>query len=1184
MDKHAINKFAVQARRDLITSVTSRLVQLGITETGAAEKEARSTAAAEYYAGTPAPLEGKAIQYRADLVKRLNELAAKNDWQTAYHDLIEEVAYTWFNRIIAIRFMEINDYLPSGTRVLSSLENRNEPDIMFDALDLEDALGGYSADDLALIQKAQELQQPTDLDAMYQMLFVKQVNKLHESLPKLFEKTDDFMSLLFTPSYNRGVIKDLVEQIPEADFDIASDDSQGQVEIIGWLYQYYNQEPHHEVVDINGGPVKEHDIPAATQLFTTDWVVRYMVDNSLGRYYLEHAPESQLAEQLKYLLPGELHPVDSTLDLASLHVLDNAMGSGHILVYAFDVLMKIYEEQGYSQREAAQQIATSNLFGLEIDKRAYQLAYFATMMKVRQYDRRALRRELKLNLYVFEDSKNLNDEFLAHLAISDTDRADLMELRDLFLNAKTLGSIMHFEHSYDIQGLLERLDSATLDSSENLFLDETNLAQLRRMLNVVGIMQAHYEVVVTNPPYLNKMNKTLKDYVKKYHKAYSGDLFSVFIWLNINMTVKNGYAAYMTPFVWMFIKTYEALRINILDTKSISSLIQMEYSAFEEATVPINTFVLKNSQETMGSYIKLSDFKGGMNVQRDKVLEALSNPECSYLYRANQANFEKIPGSPIAYWAPQQLFDAFRIGIQVGKLVTGNDGIKTGNNNLFLRQWFEVNSNLISTNGSDNKTWVPIAKGGPFRKWYGNINYVILWKNNGQKLRSYTDTNGRLKSAAPGNEDFFKAGLTWSDITSGKFSMRVLPSGSLFETSGKSVFLKTDDKATRNEIFAVSNSKVGNYILELLNPTIHMKLGDYIKLPLLVLEKKADEVAIVRDVEANVDLTKGEWDSSEKSRGFVYPPLFMHIAEHNRNWTVEAAFNQWSKEAEDRFNQLKSNEEELNRIFIDLYGLQDELTPEVADKDVSVRKADRPRDIKAFLSYFVGVVFGRYSLDVPGLAFAGGEWNASKYKTFLPNKDDIILLTDDDYFDDDRDIIHRLKEFLTVTFGAEHLDENLAYVADSLDKKGDTPEAQIRKYFMDDFYKKDHLSTYQKRPIYWQLTSGKNNGFKALMYLHRYDENTLAMIRTTYLHPLQEAYVNRRTQLAKMIEVESNTRQRNQMTKSVTRLDKQIDEIAKYDTSLQHVANMHIVLDLDDGVLVNHEKAQGGQKLLSPLK
>ena len=395
-----------------------------------------------------------------------------------------------------------------------------------------------------------------------------------------------------------------METIPEADFDIASDDSQGQVEIIGWLYQYYNQEPHHEVVDINGGPVKEHDIPAATQLFTTDWVVRYMVDNSLGRYYLEHAPESQLAKQLKYLLPGELHPVDSTLDLTSLHILDNAMGSGHILVYAFDVLMKIYEEQGYSQREAAQQIATSNLFGLEIDKRAYQLAYFAIMMKVRQYDRRALRRELKLNLYVFEDSKNLNDEFLAHLAVSDTDRADMATLRDLFLNAKTLGSIMHFEHPYDIQGLLKRLEQATMDSSDNLFVDESNLAQLRRMLNIVGIMQAHYEVVVTNPPYLNKMNKVLKDYVKKYYKSYSGDLFSVFIWLNINMTVKNGYAAYMTPFVWMFIKTYEALRINILNTKSISSLIQMEYSAFEEATVPINSFVLKNSREIMGSYIR----------------------------------------------------------------------------------------------------------------------------------------------------------------------------------------------------------------------------------------------------------------------------------------------------------------------------------------------------------------------------------------------------------------------------------------------------------------------------------------------------------------------------------------------------------------------------------------------------
>lgn len=1191
MDKHKINKFAVQARRDLIEDVTNRMVQLGITEAGAADKEGRSTSVAEYYSGMQNPLEGRNIEHRENLVKRLNKMASKNDWKTAYHDLIEEVSYTWFNRIIAIRFMEINDYLPSDTRVLSSLENRNVPDIMFDALDLEDSLGGYSSTDLALIQKAQDLQQPADLDAMYQMLFIKQVNKLNESLPKLFEKTDHFMNLLFTPSYNRGVIKNLVEQIPEADFDISSDDSQGQVEIIGWLYQYYNQEPHHEVIDIHGGTVKEDDIPAATQLFTTDWVVRYMVDNSLGRYYLEHAPESQLTDQLKYLLPGELHPVNSDVDLISLHVLDNAMGSGHILVYAFDVLMKIYEEQGYSQREAAHQIATLNLFGLEIDKRAYQLAYFAIMMKVRQYDRRALRSELKLNLYVFEDSKNLNDEFLGYLAISDDDRKQIAEIRDVFLNSKTLGSIMHFDHQFDIHGLLNRLNSVTQDISDNLFVNESNLVQLRRMLKVVEVMQSRYEVVVTNPPYLNRMNKTLKDYVNNHYKAYSGDLFSVFIRLNINMTVRNGYAAYMTPFVWMFIKTYESLRINILKTTSISSLIQMEYSAFEEATVPINTFVLKNSHEFMGTYIKLSDFKGDMDVQREKVLEALSNVNCEYLYRTNQTNFEKIPGSPITYWASQNLIHDFDIGKPMSEIVDPRQGLATANNNRFLRKWYEVSLNTIKFDAhsieesvESKRKWFPYNKGGAYRKWYGNYDYVVNWENNGYEIRNFVDNKGKIRSRPQNTDFYFREAITWSDVNSGHFSLRLRCAGSIHDVKGMSAFTKNGDNVkTYKYILGLLNSPLGDHIFDMLNPTISLQIGNFSNFPVLKVSPVLYSKVLLL-VESCLQLSKTDWNNKETSWDHSILPILVHIANHNQNWTIEEAFNQWSKEAENRFNQIKSNEEEINRIFIDLYGLQDELTPEVPDKDISVCKANRPRDIKAFLSYFIGVVFGRYSLDVTGLAFAGGEWNTSKYKTFLPNREDVLLLTDDDYFGDGRDIINRLKEFLTVTFGAEHLDENLAYIANSLDKKGDTPEVQIRKYFMNDFYKKDHLSTYKKRPIYWQLTSGKNDGFKALIYLHRYDENTMAMIRTKYLHPLQKAYVNRRTQLAEMIDTESNTRQRKQMTKALTKLDKQIDEITKYDISLQHVANMHIPLDLDDGVLVNHEKVQGDQKLLSPLK
>lgn len=702
------------------------------------------------------------------------------------------------------------------------------------------------------------------------------------------------------------MIKDLVELIPEADFDIASDDSQGQVEIIGWLYQYYNQEPKDAAFKKRN--YSQADIPAVTQLFTPDWIVKYLVENSLGRLWINHLQATgdshsacKLAQkfQWRYFMPDAEQPDDVKLQVQAnntnlkelkpedLTVIDPSMGSGHILIYAFDVLQQIYTDEGYSQREAARLILAHNLFGADIDKRAFQLAYFAMMMKGRQYDRRILRSGVVPHVFDIPSIHWTN----ADLELLTTDPDTLQSLKtvsSLFGNSDELGSLINV---YTKQTSLESLRDIvkTNDFSDQLSLQSAHVSQLCHeldaVLNVLDLLTDHYQVGITNPPYMGsgKMPSKLSTFVKKHYPNSKSDLFAVFMERLHELTIDHGYYAMITQHQWMFLSSFEALRKQ-LSQQTFINLAHLGTRAFEEIggeVVQSVAFVMQKVHTSgyIGTYERLVDFDS-QSKKEQAYLKATKDPDSSYLYRANQANFEKIPGSPIAYWAPQQLFDAFRIGIQVGKLVTGNDGIKTGNNNLFLRQWFEVNSNLISTNGSDNKTWVPIAKGGPFRKWYGNINYVILWKNNGQKLRSYTDTNGRLKSAAPGNEDFFKAGLTWSDITSGKFSMRVLPSGSLFETSGKSVFLKTDDKATRNEIFAVSNSKVGNYILELLNPTIHMKLGDYIKLPLLVLEKKADEVAIVRDVEANVDLTKGEWDSSEKSRGFVYPPLFMHIAEH----------------------------------------------------------------------------------------------------------------------------------------------------------------------------------------------------------------------------------------------------------------------------------------------------------------
>jgi hypothetical protein len=1184
MDKKAIKTFAIQARRSLIESIKLKLENLGITKDGVAEKMSQSTNEIEYYGDKGLSITGQDIRRRRELVARLKGMAKQEEWSDALTDLIEEVAYTWFNRIIAIRFMEVNEYLPSGVRVLSSETKLKVPDILREAFEIEDDLGGYSVDEHEIIQKALDTEDPTDMDAAYVILFTKQANALNHYLPELFEKTDDFMQLLFTPSYSSGVIKDLVDDIKEDDFDV---DKGGQVEIIGWLYQYYNIEPHDKVVNINGGPIKTNDIPAATQLFTTDWVVRYMVDNSLGRLYLEYFPDSPIKANLTYLLPGPIETRTDSFDLSKLKVLDDAMGSGHILVYAFDLLIQMYEEQGYGKRDATDAILAHNLYGLEIDKRAYQLAYFALMMKARQYNRRILSKPVRHNLHVFESTVDVPNEVFEKMNASKDTLGDLHTLVSIFKQAKLLGSIMHFEKKFDFDALFSAVNSLPDSTQLDLFGLQAAKNSLLGILKIAQVLQTHFDVVATNPPYLNRMNGDLKKYVKKYYKAYSGDLFSVFIWKNIEMTKQDGYSAYMTPFVWMFIKTYEGLRKSILDSKQISSLIQMEYSAFEEATVPINTFVLKNdmSADSTGTYLKLSDFKGGMEVQRRYVLKAVADPSVSYLYRTKQTNFEKIPGSPIAYWASNNLIRSFEIGTPLKDLVQPKVGLQTGDNNRFLRQWYEVEPfriSFTSTSTEDalksGEKWFPYNKGGSYRKWYGNYDYVVNWQDDGYEIKHFVDFNGKVRSRPQNTDYYFREAITWSDVTSGHFSMRYRKEGSIFDVVGMSLF--SSDTKRLLQILLFSNTKVMNYIMSFLNPTIHASIG-YVSLTPIIFTENTAAFDLANQCLAN---TEKDWNSYENSWSFQKIPLLDNIADHHRNWTVEGAFKQWQKEADDRFNQLKANEEELNRIFIDLYGLQDELSPEEEDKDVSVRRACLPRDIKAFMSYFIGCVFGRYSIDTPGLAYAGGDWDASKYKTFIPNEDDVILLTDDDYFGDDRDVMNRFKEFLTTSFGSENLNENLKFIADALGKRGESSEEKIRAYLRDDFFKKDHLSTYQKRPIYWEFNSGRSGGFKALMYLHRYDRNTVAMIRTKYLHPLQEAYERKLVQQKKLEEDEQQTRQKNKYKKRITTITKELDELIKYDEKLQHVANLHIDLDLDDGVLVNYAKAQADTKILTPLK
>ncbi len=993
------------------------------------------------------------------------------------------------------------------------------------------------------------------------------------SITKVLRQCHTSLILLFTPSYQNGVIKELVTEVPRNDFDV---EKEGQVEIIGWLYQYYNEEPHDQVVNINGGPVKTDDIPAATQLFTTDWVVRYMVDNSLGKKYLEHYPDSPVKGKLKYLLPGDITPDQSDFDITRIQVMDNAMGSGHILAYAFDVLMTMYEDQGYAKREAANSIIQNNLFGLEIDRRAFQLSYFSLMMKLRRYDRQALNRSVMPNIHVFIAAPAVTEEFLHSLKASSEVIDEIQDIAAHFMDAKTLGSIIELPANYDYAGMRNALEPVATAQKISLFGNQQTAQQLLGIIATAETMTQRYDVVVTNPPYLNKMNSTLKKYVKKHYKDYSADLFSVFIWHNINMTKVNGYAGYMTPFVWMFIKSYEKLRTALLSNVKIDSLIQLEYSAFEEATVPINTFVLKNTKnDETGTYLRLSDFKGGMMIQAEKVQEAIADPGVKYLYRTNQTNFQQISGNPISYWASTKDFQNFSNLPALSSLSLVKKGMFTGNNSMFIRQWTEISyprlcfqleaGAEVPTNG-----YVPLNKGGAYRKWYGNHTDCIRFDSDAYNR---IQKNGGHRSP----DLYFRPNLTWTKITSGAPSFRYSKKG--YINNDASMIVYQQGAITLFQILSVVNSKIASHYLSLLNESMNYTAGDIARIPLT--SKIPDRaVQIVREC---IQQSTDDWNSQEISWSFLCVPFLCNIAEHNRNWTVEAAFNQWKQEAQDRFDQLKKNEEELNKIFIDLYGLQDELSPEESDKEVSVRKADLGRDIRAFMSYFIGVTFGRYSLDTPGLAFAGGDWDASKYTSYQPNADDVIVLTDSDYFGDDRDIMHRFREFLTVTFGKEHLEENLTFIAKALGKAGDTAEDQIRSYLFNDFYK-NHLTIYQKRPIYWQLDSGRQGGFKALMYLHRYDGDTMAMIRTSYLHTLQAAYEKRVTTLDTFIASETNTRQKNQLIKQRDHTRKQLEELVKYDAQLQHVANMHIAIDLDDGVVVNHQKVQADVKLLTPIK
>ena len=1184
MNKTAIRKFAEWAREKLIEDIKYKAGTVGITENGIAEELPQSTSDMYFYdVGTKdyAKISSIEIKQRDALVKAIQtKECSYKSYREAFENVIEEVAYTWFNRLIAIRFMEVNDYLPSGVRVLSS-ENKakKEPDLVTTPFDTDLEFTSYEQDRII------QLKDDNKLDELFRMLFIKQCNKLHDILPELFEKTDDYSELLLTISFTDpdGIIHHLTNDIEDVDFrindEMYTDDGKikadGQVEIIGWLYQYYISKKHDEIVNIYKGTVKKADIPAATQLFTTDWVVRYMVDNSLGRYWIERNPQSKLAEKLEFFVTpknGKIQYVDEKINPTDLTFFDPCMGSGHILVYAFDVLMEIYREVGYSDRDAALSIVENNLFGMDIDKRAYQLAYFAVMMKARSYNRRALKKGISNNLAVVEESNSI-DKFACNGLTTDNEQNKIGEyLVEAYKDAQEIGTLQTIAKK-DYKEFVEYLNNVEssagqIDLFSTAWLNDT-LPQMVQLAKQAEIMSNKYAVVCTNPPYMNKLEGQLKKFVVDNYKAYSGDLFSVFIYRNFDYCKADGYSAFMTPFVWMFIKTYEALRTYIIDKKSITTLVQMEYSAFEEATVPICSFVLKNGKATEKSLcFRLSDFKGGMEVQKQKVLEAITDKDCGYFYEANIKEFNKIPNEPIAYFVSDIMFKIFENSQSVATYGNTREGMATGSNDLFMRYWFEVEKNRMKTNCKtrDNAVqssckWFPYNKGGDYRKWYGNDEYVVNWYNDGFEIMNFKDEKtGRIRSHNYNLDYIFRQGISWTALSSGNFGCRYSSQGKLADSKGSMLYLKNDDLLMY--FLGLLNSCVSKYVLGVTSQTLDFKPGRIAELPVVVAERDSVEPIVNQQVK----LSKKDWDSFETSWNFEKHPLVSYSINK-----MSTAFALWSKECDERFNQLKANEEELNRIFIDIYGLQDELASEVEDKDVTVRQADLQREVKSLISYAVGCMFGRYSLDKDGLVYAGGEWDNSKYDTFIPDEDNCIPITDEEYFEDD--IVGLFCAWLKRVYGEDTLEENLDFIANALGNKGKTSREVIRNYFLTDFIK-DHIKNYQKHPIYWLFDSGKQNGFKAIVYMHRWNADTIGNVRVEYLHRIQRVYEKEIIRMQEIIDNSHDNKEISNATKRKEKLQKQIKETKDYDAKIAHLALSRIDIDLDDGVKVNYEKVQ----------
>ena len=1152
MNKNAIKNYAVWARTELMKQVAQKAYEYGVTE----------SSLSEYNTDT---VNGRLLT--SDEKKQLNALIAEVK-KNGYDHVIEEVAYTWFNRFIALRYMEANNYLPQRIRVFTNDNNEFKPDLLTDAIHVElEGLDKHKVFDYIEENKEEEL---------YKYLLLTLCNDMNQYLPDMFTSIKDYKTLLFPDNLLKedSVLAKLITDIDE-------DSWTDQVQIIGWLYQYYNSELKDTVMKKKN--YTKDDIPAATQLFTPDWIVRYMTENSLGRLWLDGHPDFDHSEWKYYLEEAKQEPEvieqlnkikeeHAKLRPEEIKVIDPCMGSGHILVYAFDVLMDIYRDAGYSDRDAAKSILENNLYGLEIDERAYHLAYFALMMKARSYNRRILNKETKFNLVeIREPIASLKPELEQYL---DKYTELVHYLVNVFQDAKELGSILNLNCTLEqLDNIKNHLNRIIEDSINKDLVTQSEISELNDLLKPLikqaKLLVQKYDVVITNPPYMAPDSKQ-KLYVQKNYPDSKSDLFAVFIEKCNFLTKKNAYQAMITMHSWMFLSSFEKLRNKLLINNTIINMAHLGARAFEDIggeVVQTTAFVFENAniKDYQSNFKRLVDF----NSQDAKEEEYLRD---SNLYTSSATNFGKIPGSPIAYWVSKHISEIYVKYPTLETIADVRHGLSTGKNEWFVRTWEEIEWNKVETTLNNRNEiesiqgrYVPYNKGGEFRLWYGNANYVLWYDKLGrEKMKSLSGHRH------DGRDRYFQEGITWSFVSSSNFGARYTPTGFAFDVGGSSMFL---DNGEVKYVTGLLCSRLGTFFMSIQNPTLNFQVGNLKNVPLII----ENQYEVDKRVNKCINMSKQDWDSFETSWDFKGHPLVKnHVS------TISEAYSLWNKECEERFNTLKSNEEELNRIFIDIYGLQDELDPYVEDKDVTVRKADLVRDIKSFISYAVGCMFGRYSLDVEGLAYAGGEWDSSKYSTFIPDADDIIPICDEEYFEDD--IVTRFVEFVRVVYGTDTLEDNLSFIANALGGKG-APRDVLRNYFLNDFFK-DHCNTYQvtgsgKRPIYWLFDSGKKNGFKALVYIHRYAPDLIARMRTGYIHPQQARYRTQVELLQSQIDDASSTSERVKLSKQLKKINEQLLELNKYEEVVHHWADKMEPMDLDDGVKANYAKFQG---LLAKIK